>query len=456
MPTFKLIVGTFNTPQLYTLQFDPTQTPSTRDGSVNGLTNGSTNGDHNPSNLSILELSSVIGSHSWLHLSPKEGDGRQFLYCTGWTEPPTLVAYEVTSPNSIKYINSVETAQRSGYVCANEKAVYSAGAAVGEVYAIDPRTGGFAGKNVYDQNHQHANGVVNGSGSIPNGINGHQTNGFIHQPPQKPTTKLGESPIQTVSFTDSTTKQRNNGSVMDFGGIRHGAHSADFSPSGRTLYVADIGRNCVWSYAVCPTDGTLSRRTKNAAPRANDGPRHAWPHPNGKVVYSLQEHTSMVDVFDCVDEDGLELSWVQGISVLPSGKNPDEYWADEVRTSLSLFHANTDSPRVLYASNRGLEAGTKGYVAAYALDEHGHIDKTAGEKGLLHMWETPTSGGWANAIQPAPKGTTGEDDTEYISLTDGEIGMVMILGFNGKTGRFSELARVRLDEGAGAATAVWL
>ena len=456
MPTFNLIVGTFNTPQLYTLQFNTSDAPSRSNGSVNGTPNGIVNGDHSQSSLSILKQSSAIGSHSWLELSPRESDGRQFLYCTGWTEPPSLVAYEVTSPTSIKYINSVETAQRSGYVCANEKAVYSAGAAKGEVFAIDPQTRGFIAKSDHEETRRQVNGVVNGSESIPNGINGHHTNGCIDDHPDKPTTELGESPIQTVSFTDSTTKQRNNGSVMDFGGIRHGAHSADFSPSGRTLYVADIGRNCIWSYAVCPTHGTLSRRTKNAAPRENDGPRHAWPHPNGKVVYSLQEHSSMVDVFDCVDQDGLELRWVQGVSILPAGRNPDDYWADEVRTSLSLLHAYKDSPKVLYASNRGLEAGTKGYVAAYALDQDGHIDTTAGEEGLLHMWETPTSGGWANAIQPAPRGTAGRDDTEYMSLTDGEIGMVMILGFSGKTGRFSELARVRLDEGAGAATAVWL
>ena len=66
------------------------------------------------------------------------------------------------------------------------------------------------------------------------------------------------------------------------------------------------------------------------------------------------------------------------------------------------------------------------------------------------MYETATSGGWANAVQPGP--TVG--GVEYVALTDSEVGRVCVLGFDGR--RFSEAAVVRLDEGAGAATAVWL
>lgn len=56
------------------------------------------------------------------------------------------------------------------------------------------------------------------------------------------------------------------------------------------------GRNCIFVYAVAE-DGSLTLTDKNIAPRPTDGPRHVWPHPNGRYVYSLQEHTSMVDVF---------------------------------------------------------------------------------------------------------------------------------------------------------------
>ena len=69
---------------------------------------------------------------------------------------------------------------------------------------------------------------------------------------------------------------------------------------------------------------------------------------------------------------------------------------------------------------------------------------------MISIWETPTSGGWANAIQPGPI----VDGKEYIVLTDSEEGLVMVLSWNGQ--EFEEAARARLDEGAGVATAVWL
>ena len=45
-------------------------------------------------------------------------------------------------------------------------------------------------------------------------------------------------------------------------------------------------------------DGSLELTEKNIATREEDAPRHVTPHPNGRYVYSLQEHTSMVDVFE--------------------------------------------------------------------------------------------------------------------------------------------------------------
>ena len=109
----------------------------------------------------------------------------------------------------------------------------------------------------------------------------------------------------------------------DFGGLRHGAHSADLSPDGRSLYIADIGRNCIWTYSVSATKSVteppLTFSSKQISPRSNDGPRHTWPHPNGKVLYSLQEHSSMVDLFS-IAEDGTTLVHKQGVKIIPAGK----------------------------------------------------------------------------------------------------------------------------------------
>ncbi|RMZ85111.1 hypothetical protein DV738_g120, partial [Chaetothyriales sp. CBS 135597] len=368
MPEYDFLVGTFNTPHIYTLTFTLAE-----DKSSSGK-----------GSLAIAKRHDAIGSHSWLHLTPPFNTAEPFpaqprgqstvprrnLYATAWTEPPSVVAYAIESPTSIKLLGQGRTKARSGYVTASDKAVYSAGGATVE-------------------------------------------------------------PLQILSFVEATGNQKDDGSVLDFGGLRHGAHSADLSPDGSFLYVADIGRNAIWTYTIdSKHDGKVVLAEKLISPRPNDGPRHVWPHPAGKVVYVLQEHSS------------------HGVRIIPDALNETAFWADEVRNSLS----NGAAPRWLYATTRGLEASTKGWLAVIAIDADGHVDASAGSNnnGVVALWETPTSGGWANAVQPGPT----VDGVEYLALTDSEQGWVFVLGWDGK--EITEVARQKLDPGAGAATAVWL
>lgn len=191
-------------------------------------------------------------------------------------------------------------------------------------------------------------------------------------------------------------------------------------------------------------------------------------------MYCLQEHSSIVDVFDVVkgsgdNRQGVELIHRQGIRIIPQGLDVSEFWADEVRASLT---GDGTQPKYLYASTRGLKEGRKGYIAVYALDGDGYVSgaetiandsQTNGEPrdddqgGLLAMYETATSGGWANAIQPGPT----VDGVEYIAMTDSEVGFVFVFGWDGR--EIKEVARVHLNEGSelqgkardGAATTVW-
>lgn len=412
--SYDFFVGTFNTPHLYTLQFT---LPSCAKGT---------------GTLKVLHRTSAIGSHSWLHLSPLKANGIRNLYATAWTEPPSVVAYAVNSSTDIQLLGSAPIRSRSGYVTSNDVALYSAGGATGEVFALDPDTGSF----------------VSAPSSASNGT-------------ANSTSRDSITPLQNLSFLDSNA-QRDDGSVMDFGGLRHGAHSTDLSPSGSALYVADIGRNCIWTFAVHPATGTVTLGEKHISPRPNDGPRHVWPHPSGDYVYSLQEHTSMVDVFSTTNA-GVNLKHEQGVRIIPAGEDEREFWADEVRTSFS----NGKTPKYLYASTRGLKPEKKGYLAVYKLTEDGRIDtcvappthvsstvskdKDKGQyAGLLYMYETPTSGGWANSIQPGPT----VEGVEYLALTDSEEGYVFVLSWDGK--EVKQVAWTKLDEGAGAATAVWM
>lgn len=355
-----------------------------------------------PGSLEIKKTSEACGGHSWLTLSKDHG----FLYTTVWGEPPLVAAYKINEDGSVTLLNSKPVKSMSGYVVASETHLYSAGGPTGEVFAIN--ADGSLGDLVQELSFREEQGTNDG-----------QKNGVAHG---------------------------------NFGGLRHGSHSVDFSPDGRSLYIADIGHNCVWTYSVDVNAAStgkvpLTLGMKWKASRGNDGPRHTWPHPNGKYLYSLQEHSSMVDVLSVAD-DGTTLTLVGGVKIIPEDKDPKDYWADEVRLSRPVKGA----PRYLYASTRGLEKKTMGYVAAFKLDENGLIDGD-----VIDIYETATSGGIANAIEPAPD-MQEHPGLEYIAMTDSEEGLVFVLSFDGK--QIREVARTQLvgDNGKplAAATAVWL
>lgn len=384
------IVGTFNTPDLFTLTFNP---PST-------LTRQAP--------LVISNKSQAIGNHSWLGLSPKkhENDTERFLYATAWTEPPSIAAYSIKSNGlTITPINSKPVRARSGYVCASKTHVYSCGGPTGEAFSIAPDGG------------------------------------------------VGEL-VQNLEFVDPGADDKPSGALHgDFGGLRHGSHSVDLSPDMHSLYIADIGRNAIFTYSIDNQHANSGKQhltlgAKHISPRPNDGPRHTWPHPSGRILYSLQEHTSMVDLF-AVAADGVTLTHQHGVRIIPADKDPKDYWADEVRLS-----TGSSTPKYMYASTRGLADETKGYVAVFELKPDGSVVSDE----AIHIWETPTSGGIANAIEPAPS-SANHDGVEYLAMTDSLEGWVFILSFDGKEVR--EVARMNLGktETGGvvqAATAVWL
>lgn len=387
---FLLLVGTFRSPEVYTLLFKPASQP---DGKAS---------------LTVAKTSAAVGGHSWLALSKD----KTRLYTTCWTEPPSVASYRIRDDASVELLNQRPVRSLSGYVAVTDRHLYSVGGPTGEVFAL--AAGGSIGALAQEVSFRRAEELDDG-----------KRNGVAHG---------------------------------SFGGLRHGSHSADLSPDGRSLYVADIGHNCIWTYSVDESggvspDGTqkppLTLGTKHISPRPHDGPRHTWPHPGGRVLYCVQEHSSMVDAFRVAD-DGVSLEHLHGFGILPAGKGCEDFWADEVR--LSNTSEDGESPRYLYASTRGLQPGTRGYVAAYELGEGGDITGPA-----VDIFETRTSGGLANAIEPAP-GPMSETGEEFIALTDSEQGFVVILGFDGK--KFREVAATKLQrengEVAQAATAVWL
>ena len=116
-------------------------------------------------------------------------------------------------------------------------------------------------------------------------------------------------------------------------------------------------------YHVDTQTGLLTEASKNIAKRGHDGPRHSWPHPNGKIVYSLQEHSSVrlradlsfwriwglstlqyVDVLQ-LSEDGQRLEWLEGVNILPEDVDCNLFWADgEQAVSCHFIQLSEPSP----------------------------------------------------------------------------------------------------------------
>ncbi|BEJ15827.1 hypothetical protein CspHIS471_0504320 [Cutaneotrichosporon sp. HIS471] len=368
--SYDILMGTFRSPYLYTITFDVLARK-----------------------LNLRTINEASGGHNWLDVSP---DGKT-LYATVWGEPPKLTSYDIVHGGeyaTTKVSRNVPSKFMSGYVCSNNKAMYS---------ACGPQVDTF---------------LVDDNGTL-----------------------LEQPAVQSFNLLHGQEKNKANG-TMDFGGLRHGGHSADLSPDGTKLYVADIGRNCVWMYHVDRETGLLTEASKNIATRPHDGPRHAWPHPNGRIVYSLQEHSSYVDAFRLTDDSKLE--FIEGGCIIPDEKDHDKFWADEVRLS--------PMADVVFGSTRGLEKGTLGYVTAWNLRPDGTFASTE----ATHRFQTRTSGGWANAIAVCPNlGPKGE---VFMTLTDSEEGFVQMLAYTSDKG-FEVVDELKLSteqELVMCATTVWL
>ena len=122
------------------------------------------------------------------------------------------------------------------------------------------------------------------------------------------------------------------------------AHAALFSPDNRFLLVADLGADRIFIYRF---DAAHGRITPNDPPFAEGplgaGVRHMVFHPNGKVLYAINELASSVTMFRYDAERGA-LEDLQTVSTLPEsfkGKNT----AAEIAIDAAGAH--------VYASNRG-------------------------------------------------------------------------------------------------------
>jgi 6-phosphogluconolactonase len=120
-------------------------------------------------------------------------------------------------------------------------------------------------------------------------------------------------------------------------------HMISFDPSGKRVYLTDLGFDHIVIYTFNNSTGRLGQLTDGIVPLAKgSGPRHFVFNEKGTKLYVIYELNSTISVFD-VDADG-RLKMIQTLSTLAENFKGESNCAD--------IHIGNDG-KFLYGSNRG-------------------------------------------------------------------------------------------------------
>lgn len=132
------------------------------------------------------------------------------------------------------------------------------------------------------------------------------------------------------------------------------AHWFGVDPTNRFALAADLGTDRIVVYRFDAGNGSITPHDPpHAAVTPGSGPRHLAWHPNGRLVYAIQELSNAVIAYSWDAQRGV-LDELQTIATLPS-----DFTGTNTAGEIAV-HANG---RFLYASNRGHDS-----IAVFAID----------------------------------------------------------------------------------------
>jgi 6-phosphogluconolactonase len=181
-------------------------------------------------------------------------------------------------------------------------------------------------------------------------------------------------------------------------------HSIMPSLDNQFAFAPDLRLNQVVVHRFDAATGRLEQAsTVEAAP--GSGPRHSMLHPDGSVLYVVNENGNTVSVY-AIDRDNGALSNIQDISTLP----PD--FTGETKTA--DIHIDP-AGRYLYASNRGHDS-----VAIYAVDPGTHQLRSVG---------------YAPTLGKRPRGFSFVPDSQLMMVANQDSNNVVAFTVDAETGQ---------------------
>lgn len=207
------------------------------------------------------------------------------------------------------------------------------------------------------------------------------------------------------------TIQHNGNSVNRQRQEKAHVHATVFSPDYEYLFVPDLGMDKLMIYKSDSKKGTFTAaETPFEELNPGAGPRHAEFHPNGKLLFLMEELSGAVSVFK-YDEGKLTLT--QNTSSHPFDYKGNKGSAD--------IHVSRDG-RFLYCSNRG-DANS---IAIFSINE---------ETGIL----TPL--GYQSTLGVHPRNFTIDPSGNFLLVANRDSDEVVIFKINTSTGMLTDTGK---------------
>lgn len=354
--------------------------------------------EHESRKLEVVQSVAGYGPHQYLHLDRH----RRRLYATSWQEPARLSAWDIHTdrpgmPPRLTLINQAPITAVSSYITSKHSLLFSVGGPTGEIHRLNPDTGAI------------------------------------------------EQKLQELLFVPNEALRHEDKSRK---ALRYGSHAIEVSSLDQ-VFVPHLGRNSIWMYQLDAEKKALEFVSEIKSVRADDGPRHAVVSADGERLYVVTEHTSRVDLYD-VTRVGLQ--YRASSSVIEEPEEHDKYRGDTIRMvpQSCLDGESAEEREYIVATTRGATPSQPGHLAVMKYDF-----KSRTLTNLLR-WQTPTSGGKANAIELRPPLHLANNIFQLV-LTDDLLGWISVLECNLSTPKIHLLSRCLIaHQNFGASHAVWI